>query len=162
MKEILANLAAYNLWANEKVTTALATLCADSWQKPLGGSFPTVHHTLLHIWDAESIWWQRMKLQENVIRPSTAAPVPQEAIAGLLKQSAQWAEWVQAATEAALQHEFIFQNAKRESLKNTTAEMLIHVFNHGTYHRGQLINYLRLLGVTAVPSTDFIAFTRKK
>jgi uncharacterized damage-inducible protein DinB len=35
-------------------------------------------------------------------------------------------------------------------------QMLLHVFNHGTYHRGQLINILRQAGVEKVPETDFI------
>lgn len=38
-------------------------------------------------------------------------------------------------------------------------EMLRHVVNHGTYHRGQLATMLRQLGV-APPSTDLILFYR--
>jgi len=35
------------------------------------------------------------------------------------------------------------------------------VFNHSTYHRGQLVTMMRQLGETNVPVTDFIAFARK-
>jgi uncharacterized damage-inducible protein DinB len=34
-------------------------------------------------------------------------------------------------------------------------QMLLHVFNHATYHRGQVVNMLRQLGVDKIPSTDF-------
>ncbi|MGZ3851281.1 MAG: DinB family protein [Flavisolibacter sp.] len=40
--------------------------------------------------------------------------------------------------------------------------MLLHAFNHGTYHRGQLVNMLRQLGVDKIPGTDFIAWSRRK
>jgi uncharacterized damage-inducible protein DinB len=36
----------------------------------------------------------------------------------------------------------------------------MHVFNHGTYHRGQLVTMLRQVGVTEIPQTDYIAFVR--
>jgi uncharacterized damage-inducible protein DinB len=40
-------------------------------------------------------------------------------------------------------------------------EMLAHVFNHNTYHRGQLITMLRQVGVTDLPQTDLIFFYRQ-
>ena len=40
--------------------------------------------------------------------------------------------------------------------------MLHHVFNHATYHRGQLINMLRQLGVEKVPQTDFSFWVQNK
>jgi len=40
--------------------------------------------------------------------------------------------------------------------------MLTHVFNHGTYHRGQLITMARQLGVEKLQQTDFIIWSRKK
>ena len=162
MKEIFNRLAAYNLWANRLLTGALEQLPEADWHRPLGGSFTTVYETLLHIWNAESIWWQRMKLQEVVVPPADARPEKAAVVKGLLQQSAQWQQWVQQATEVALQHEFIYMNSKREAFKNPVHEVLSHLFNHGTYHRGQLVNYLRQLGAKTVPATDFIAFTRKK
>jgi uncharacterized damage-inducible protein DinB len=38
--------------------------------------------------------------------------------------------------------------------------LLLHIFNHNTYHNGQLVTMLRALGVDKIPSTDFIAWTR--
>ncbi|MBD0288544.1 MAG: DNA polymerase, partial [Flavisolibacter sp.] len=41
-------------------------------------------------------------------------------------------------------------------------QMLLHLFNHGTYHRGQLVNMLRQLEVSPIPQTDFIVWSRRK
>jgi uncharacterized damage-inducible protein DinB len=40
--------------------------------------------------------------------------------------------------------------------------MLLHLFNHGTYHRGQLVTMLRELGIEKIPPTDFIVWSRRK
>jgi uncharacterized damage-inducible protein DinB len=36
------------------------------------------------------------------------------------------------------------------------------VFNHATYHRGQLVTMLRQIGAEKIPATDFAAFVRLK
>ena len=41
-------------------------------------------------------------------------------------------------------------------------EMIAHVVNHGTYHRGQIATFLRQLGGTPAQSTDMIVFFRER
>jgi uncharacterized damage-inducible protein DinB len=41
-------------------------------------------------------------------------------------------------------------------------QILLHLANHNTYHRGQLVNMLRQLGVEKIPQTDFVVWSRKK
>ena len=50
----------------------------------------------------------------------------------------------------------------KAQFKQPTWQMLLHVFNHGTYHRGQLVNMLRQLGVSRIPATDFALWSRGK
>jgi uncharacterized damage-inducible protein DinB len=81
-------------------------------------SFTSLHATLLHLWDAESICGQRLKLQEQVVRPSDEFKGDTNAVLkALLDSSKQWAEWVQDAQPHMLKHEFIYQNTKREKFK---------------------------------------------
>ena len=40
-------------------------------------------------------------------------------------------------------------------------ELIAHVFNHSTYHRGQLVTMLRQVGFDKVESTDMLAYFRK-
>jgi uncharacterized damage-inducible protein DinB len=129
----------------------------------LVSSFPSLYTTVLHLWDAESIWWQRMKLHERLVIPSEAFnPSMSEAVNGLLNQGAQWEEWVNQASDIQLKHVFAYQNSRREQFKQPVAEVLQHVFNHGTYHRGQLVTMLRMLEVRKIPSTDYIAWCRRR
>lgn len=163
MKIILGQYAAYHQWANQLIIDRILKLPSELHDKKVPGSFPGLQATLLHIWDAESIWWQRMKLQENIIVPSTNFTGGIVEISkSLMFQSRQWQEWISNAQEHMFDHEFIYYNTKKEKFKQSVYQVILHVFNHGTYHRGQLVNILRQLGVDAIPQTDFIIWSRKK
>lgn len=163
MKSLLSSYASYNTWANDLLVAVIRQLSPEQQQQEVPSSFTSLQKTLLHMLDAESIWWQRLKLQEHIKRPSESiAGGMDDIIIALKKQDKQWQEWVAGATEHMLDHEFIYQNTKREQFKQPTWQMLLHLFNHATYHRGQLVNMLRQLGVEKIPSTDYIGFSRKK
>ena len=163
MKEILVQLAAYNIWANQKLVDLILSLPDEKQREELPSSFKSLQATLLHMWDAESIWWQRLKMHERIIRPSeNFKGTMQDVSNGLLSQSIQWKDWVDNASEMSLEHVFQYYNTKRELFKQPTWQMLLHLFNHDTYHRGQLVNMLRQVGIEKVPETDFIVWSRKK
>lgn len=163
MKKIFVQYAAYNVWANQRIVDCIENLADDQINREINSSYKTIYATLAHLWDAESIWWQRIKLQEIQEWPSPAfTGSVLELCNNLMKQSKQWKEWVDLATEAALEHEFIYRNSKKEQFKQPVSDVLLHLFNHQSYHRGQLITMFRQVGVEQVPGTDLIAFLRKK
>jgi uncharacterized damage-inducible protein DinB len=163
MKKLLLQYAAYNVWANQRMVECISNLADDQINREVNSSYKSIYATLLHMWDAEAIWWQRVKLQEQIDVPSQHFKGSVLELGNnLLKQSKQWKEWTDLATEAAIEHEFIYRNSKKEQFKQPIAEALMHLFNHQSYHRGQLITMFRQVGLEAVPNTDFIAFSRKK
>ena len=163
MKEILLQLATYNHWAHKRICETILTLDEPLHQQIVNSSFPNLYSTVLHLWDAESVWWQRMKLHEKMVVPSeTFNPTMKEAVNGLLSQAALWVEFVEASSELRLTHVFEYRNSHKELFKQPLSEVLIHVFNHGTYHRAQLVTMMHELGQTKIPPTDFIVWSRKK
>lgn len=163
MKKLLVQYAAYNVWANQRIVDCITNLTDDQINREIASSFKSIYLTLSHMWDVESIWWQRIKLQENVEWPGLNFKGSiMELSNNLMHQSKQWKEWVDLATEAALEHEFIYRNSKKDQFKQPVSETLHHLFNHQTYHRGQLITMLRHVGVNNPPQTDLIVFSRKK
>ena len=160
---MLLQLSAYNLWANHLLFDTISRLPEEMQHTEVTASFPTLHQTLLHLWDAESIWWQRLNLQERITQPAEGFDgTLQEATRQILLLNRQWHTWIHGATELQLQHVFLYANSKREQFKQPTFQMLLHVFNHGTYHRGQLVTGMRQLGIEKIPATDFIVWSRKK
>jgi uncharacterized damage-inducible protein DinB len=163
MKKILVTYASYNLWANKLYVDCINNLEDEQIHQVINSSFFSVYKTLLHLWDVETIWWQRLKLVENAEWPGAKFKGSvMELGNNLLLQSKQWKEWVDLATEAALDHEFIYKNSKKDQFKQPVYEALHHLFNHQTHHRGQLSTMLRQVGVDKIPNTDLIAFSRKK
>jgi uncharacterized damage-inducible protein DinB len=163
MKELLQQLAAYNIWANQRILEVILALPEEKQKQEIPSSFKSLYHTVLHMWNAENIWWQRMKLQERITKPfDTFKGTMNELANESLQQNRQWQEWVNNASDAALDHVFQYQTFQKEQFKQPIYQMLLHVFNHGTYHRGQLINMLRQLGITKLPDTDFIVWSRRK
>jgi uncharacterized damage-inducible protein DinB len=163
MKELLQQYAAYNIWANKILFDRINKLPEEKIKQEVASSFPSIYKTVVHMWQAEDIWWQRHKLIENITALSeTFAGSFDEATAGLAKQSQLWASWVDTANENQLTHVFAFVRNK-EQYKMKVHDMLLHLFNHATYHRGQLVTLLRQLGeVDKIPSTDFSTWTRTK
>ena len=163
MKEILQQLASYNTWANQRFADFIQPLDLQLLEQNLPSSFKSIHHTFLHMWDAESIWWQRLKLQEVVMAPSANFKgSTKDVAAALVHQNRLWENWVINASDSALQHVFFYRNSKKEQFKQPVFQVLLQVFNHGTYHRGQLVNMFRQLQIEKIPQTDFIVWSREK
>jgi uncharacterized damage-inducible protein DinB len=162
MKELLLSYSAYNVWAHSQLLEVIHSLTEEQQRDTASSSFGSIYRTYLHMWNAESIWWQRLKLQERITVPmDTFQGSMRELAHQLLAQSRQWQEWIAGASEPMLQHVFQYQNSKKEVFKQPTWQMLLHVFNHGTYHRGQIVDLLHVQGVAKIPATDYVEFVRK-
>ncbi len=108
---------------------------------------------------AEWLW-----LRALVGRPPAALP---EWVAGaglaqlndtLLEVRRQRLEALAPLGDADFTRREVYTNLARNRHWNVTVgEMLTHVLNHSTYHRGQITTLLRYLGKTGV-ATDFITF----
>jgi len=163
MKELLQQYADYNIWANKILFDRVGKLSEVQLHQEVASSFPSVYKTIVHMWQAEDIWWQRLKLVENIAVLSESFKGDySELTAGLSKQSLLWKQWIDTACEPQLTHVFAFVRNK-EQYKMKVNDMLLHLFNHATFHRGQLVTLLRQLGETdKIPSTDFSSWCRQK
>lgn len=164
MKELLQQYAEYNVWANKKMIDAMLKLEGGLADKEITSSFPSIRATVFHTWSAEFIWLQRLQLAEH---PVWLAGDYQgtfgEACGDWQKVSAALVQFVEKQfDDKAFTHVLQYYDLKKNSHKTPVFQVLQHVFNHSTYHRGQLVTMLRQVGATEIPGTDFIAFARKK
>jgi uncharacterized damage-inducible protein DinB len=162
MKEMLQQYAAYNIWATKTIIDRINKLPQEKIMQEVASSFPSIYKTVNHMWLAEEAWWLRIKLVENpVLESEKFTGTFEEQYSHLAKQSALWKEWVDNANDNQLNHVFAYVRNK-EQHKMVVHDMLLHVFNHATYHRGQLVTILRQLGEDKIPSTDFTAYCRQR
>ncbi len=161
MKQLLASFTHYEYWANERLLQVILPLTKTQQQQEIVSSFSSVHKTLLHTWGASAIWWQRLHKVEEIVVPGISFhPSMNDIGKGLLQQNMQWIEWVDSASESDLQYNLPYKNLKGESFEQPVKEIILHINNHSTYHRGQLVTMLRQLGVEKIPQTDYILYSR--
>ncbi len=161
MKEHLIKYAEYNLWANRLLAEVVSGLSEHDADQSIISSFPSVKKTVLHILSAEHIWLARLSDPANVqwLGESANGAIG-DVCAKWIAVSEKLAEYVGTSSDVDLQ-KLMTYNDLRENMRGEPCHLiLLHIINHSTSHRGQLITMLRQLGVSTLPQTDFIAFVR--
>jgi uncharacterized damage-inducible protein DinB len=113
------------------------------------------------MWDADAIWWQRIKGETAIKVPSGYfKDTTPQLIQQLLLQDEAWYSWINSLEDNELVKAFRYSNSRGEQFEQPLADLILHICNHGTYHRGQLVTMLRSLDVNNIPQTDFIHWAR--
>ena len=163
MKQLLCEYADYHLSANRILGEFISGLDPQFHTRVVAGSFPSLHKTLQHMWDADGIWWQRMHGVKNTERYGSGfTGDTSELLPHLLSLDEQWVNYTSLLDMNQLQSEFHYSNTKGEPFVQPLYQILLHLFNHGTYHRGQLVTMMRAMEITGIPATDFVHLTRTK
>jgi uncharacterized damage-inducible protein DinB len=158
--EEIDQLMAFNRWANQRFFEALSQLPAEHYGRDLHSSHGGIHGTLAHIVGVEKSWLCRWQGQ-----PSTAATALSH-IHSLTDLRAYWEgvcdEMSQFLTrlEAPKLQEVLRTTTLTGSYHASYWQMIQHVVDHSSYHRGQIVTMLRQLGVTP-PSTGLLRFYRE-
>lgn len=155
----------YDRWANNRCLQMASALTLEQFTRDLRGSFPSVRNTLLHVIGGEWGWLTYWKLpshssaaladlwnrHDTLFRP--------DSFPDFLSVRRKWAEveeqqanFVSVVTEEALGKMLPFRTTEL-----TLAQLMQHMVNHSTYHRGHVAAMLRQLDVKLQP-TDFHLF----
>ena len=111
---------------------------------------------------AESTWYQRiLNFEGKEFTPEKAGSTTKAVTEAVLKQNKNWEQRIYGVSETALNREILYTKNDR-LFREKEYEIVLHVFNHGTYHRGQLVTMLRQAGVDEIPGTDFIIMIREE
>lgn len=163
MKDILFSYAAYNEWANNKIIALLKKLPETQLDNETGSSFGSLRKTVYHMWNAESLWYQRLLLTEQPVKPAdTFEGSFEEACNNWQHQSQLLTAWVKQATPVRLEHVLTYYNLSNQYSKLIVFQILMQAFNHATFHRGQLVTMLRQAGIVKIPGTDYSAFVSSR
>lgn len=153
----------YNLWANKLICSYISEAGESKADKQLESSFPTIRKTLYHIWDAQVIWYKRLHGEPTNSWPSqNFNGTLEEAKNNFIQNSEEFVRFTENLDEKKAAATITYHSMDGTPFTNTVGEILMHVMNHGTYHRGQLITMLRAAGHSAVGSTDMVRFFRNQ
>ena len=137
---------------------AASHLTPEQLTRDLSTSHHSVQETLTHILAAEWIWQRRCEGHS----PKSFLEAQDFSSLGSLREK--WAEVEQGQerlvanqTDESLGRVIRYTNTRGEQWEYPLGQIMQHVVNHSTFHRGQVIGMLRQLGAEAVV-TDFLVY----
>ena len=152
----LRELFAFQRWATAKILDCVAPLTDEEFRRPIGGSFGSLSGTLLHAYGADWVWLERL-------HGRSPRSLPQgEERASFEELRTRWSAvgderdaFFAKLSPARLEEWISYVNFAGESCRYRLDEVLFHIANHLTYHRGQIAAQLRQLGKPSV-ATDYL------
>jgi uncharacterized damage-inducible protein DinB len=161
-KEGAGRLLDYTVWANHRVMRAAATLSVDDFKRDLRSSFGGVRGTLCHVLGVEWIWLERWK------GVSPAQVIDEGEFADIVELRDRWTvieqhreSWFKALRPDALAAPLKYRTVAGADYEQPLWQLVQHVANHSSYHRGQVVLMLRQLGAKTV-STDLVLWDRDR
>jgi uncharacterized damage-inducible protein DinB len=148
----------YNRWANARILDAVSKITPEQFARDLQSSHRSVRDTLAHILAAEWIWLERWKgTSPGALLNPTDFPTIESLGTRWAEVEADYAEFINGLTDEVLGEVISYRNTRGEEWAYPLGNMLQHVMNHSTYHRGQVTTLLRQLGAEAQP-VDLLVF----
>jgi uncharacterized damage-inducible protein DinB len=151
----------YHYWARDRMLAAVESLAAEKYTQMLVSSFRSVRDTVVHMYAAEWVWNRRWHGES----PTELIPGVRFADVEAIRHA-----WTELEHEVrgdlarldddglkAVVHYRLFSGVEAAT---PFWQILQHVVNHASYHRGQVTTLLRQLGAAPPESIDLITFYR--
>ena len=161
-KESAGRLLEYTVWANHRIMRPVATLSVDEYRRDLGSSHGGVRGTLAHMLGAEWIWLERWK------GVSPSRPIDEAELPDIVALRDRWTAieehrtaWFAELKDEDLARDISYKSMAGDPFVGPLWQLIQHVANHSSYHRGQVTTLLRQLKARTV-SMDMVAWDRER
>jgi uncharacterized damage-inducible protein DinB len=158
--EVLRDHLTYTAWASRRLVEAAAQLSPEERARDFQTADHNVLGTLAHVFAADRIWLARVLNTPPatfITEADHSLSVLQNDWPALLER---WQEWARGLTDESAQT-MVEYNRQGTMYRQPAWQVVLHVVNHGTHHRGQVSGFLRTMGHTP-PPLDLIAYYRER
>lgn len=142
----------YHYWATDKMLSACELLAEEQLHVKDSSAFGSPFALLVHMLSAEDIWLNRWQGKEVGFTPA-------EDYTDLKHLKREW-HGQRQRMEAFLAAADVAEQKEARGHRHHLWQMVLHMIDHSSFHRGQVVQLLRVSGVTP-PQTNFIHFLRK-
>jgi uncharacterized damage-inducible protein DinB len=150
MMETLLKLFAFDEWANARILDALKAAPARNEK---------AQQLLAHLLLSERIWLLRLKGEDTSAIDKSPQLSLEECERLALEIRRDYVDYLGSLNEGDLDSELTYRNFAGAEFHTPLRDILMHVAQHGTYHRGQIATAMRAEESTPV-NTDFITYVR--
>lgn len=151
----------YNAWADRLILDAAAALPPGEAERPRTTLFKSIVHTLNHNYVIDRIFQAHLEGREHgyTARNTPESPSLEALRAAQLEIDDWYVAWSDRMTEASLEEVVRFTFVGGGDGAMTRSEILHHVVNHTTYHRGFVADLFYQIPARP-PTTDLPVFLR--
>lgn len=167
VKELLQTQLEYSEWATRLLLKASEKLTPEEFLRDLGASHSSVGGTLLHILYGERAWTNRLVTNSlcefDLLGDARSDPGPplKPGYETLIRNwPVVWSsarEWLDGLSDEELGYELPSLRTDGTNFYFSRWQIVVHMVNHSTLHRGQVISMLRTLGKQP-PNLDIFTF----
>jgi uncharacterized damage-inducible protein DinB len=157
----------YTAWANQRMLAAAAALSSEDLTRDLKNSHHSILGTLRHIYDGERFWTERLIANSlppmrTIGRPDPPPDLPPNAEFAAMQRdwpivSSDLVEWFAPLSADDLAATIPCEMPNGSVRNFPRWQLLRHLVNHSTLHRGQVIGMLRSLGIQP-PNVDLLSY----
>lgn len=153
------HLLAYHGWAYQRLLESLLQVDDAAYRAPCGLFFGSLHGTLNHLAAVDRIWLARVRQEPQPYhRLDVEVATDRDELAAFLASGVQaWQGQLAGLDDAALLRPLDYRNMRGDPQQRSLAEIVTHLVNHGTHHRGQACAAISAMGLET-PAMDFIYF----
>lgn len=147
-------------WADQTMLAALSQVPGDQVIEDLGSSFKSMFGTLSHVYLAEWVWIKRLQGDSTAKITDVEAPADLNALGTAWPALHQlWSDWSRSLSSEQWQTPLVLRSMQGTEFPLPYWQVVMHLVNHGSYHRGQVATMLRQSGIKP-PGTDLVTFYR--
>jgi uncharacterized damage-inducible protein DinB len=151
----------YNRWASARLLEAAAGLSDGDLRRDFGTADKSIVGTLAHIYGADRVWLARVRGDAPQVLPGEEFHDLAVLDPAWRAVSDGWTEWARALDGGDCTREIAYRDLKGNPWTRPLWELVMHVVNHATHHRGQVSGFLRAMGQTP-PALDLIIYYRER
>ena len=148
----------YNIWASQRLLQAAAQLTEEELNRDFGTADRSVLGALTHVSRAEQSWLARVGGNGNPPFPTETSLAALQSAWPAIHQ--RWRDLASGLTDETASAEIVYQDLKGRTWKQPLWQVMLHLVNHGTHHRGQVSGFLRAMGRTP-PPLDLVFYYRE-
>ena len=149
----------YTAWASNRLLDAAAGLSEEELVRDFKTSDKCVLDTLVHVFAADRIWLSRIQgVTRATFIDEEDRSLPALSVAWPALHQ-RWKDWAAPLTDQGAMAKIAYRDIKGNPYEQPLWQILLHVVNHGSHHRGQAAGFLRSMG-HAPPPLDLIAYYR--
>ena len=158
--EILKTHINYTVWASARLLEAASALSSDELERDFQTADKSVLGTLVHIFAADRAWYHRVQGTPR----ATFIDAADRTLPALLNA---WPTYHQKSqqqmtteTDESIQRIVTFTDLKGKQHQQPFWQIVLHMVNHGSHHRGQVSGFIRSMGKVP-PQLDLIFYYRE-